>query len=402
VSWKTVPLVEVTELITRGISPIYCEGDGITILNQKCIRNHEISLGPARKHDSIAKVVKEDRKLKYGDVLINSTGTGTLGRVAQILSESDEELTVDSHVTIVRPQKELFYLPFFGYMLIAIEDQLKRAGEGASGQTELRRTAVANEFLVAYPTSKAIQQKIVTKLDAIFAEIDKATAVAEANAKNADALLSAFISQSFSNLKKHHNYIQLGDVCTGVEYGSSSKSEPTGRVPVLRMGNILGGKLDLADLVFTSNEDDVAKYSLNNGDVLFNRTNSPLHVGKSAVFYGDQPTIFAGYLIRINFDKTKVLPEFLCFYLNSKEVREYGYTVMSHSINQANINGSKLKCYPFLLPSIDVQKQIVDEITLMQDKTDLLKSNYKLKSNLLSIEKNSILRQAFNGELVRD
>ena len=161
-----------------------------------------------------------------------------------------------------------------------------------------------------------IQQKVVTKLDAIFAEIDKAKAAAEANAKNAEALISSQISKLFNELKDEIGYVKLGDICSSVEYGSSSKSEAEGKVPVLRMGNILNGKLDYSDLVFTNNEDEIKKYQLSNGDVLFNRTNSPLHVGKSAAFYSTTKTIFAGYLIRINYDKKKVIPEFLTYYLN--------------------------------------------------------------------------------------
>ena len=73
----------------------------------------------------------------------------------------------------------------------------------------------------------------------------------------------------------------------GVEYGTASKSAKSGRVPVLRMGNIQNAKFDWVDLAYTSDVDEIAEYLLYDGDVLFNRTNSPELVGKSAIFRGE-------------------------------------------------------------------------------------------------------------------
>ena len=92
----------------------------------------------------------------------------------------------------------------------------------------------------------------------------------------------------------------LGRLVRSVEYGSSAKSEAKGTVPVLRMGNLQGGKIDWNDLVFTDDAAEIAKYKLRTGDVLFNRTNTIDLVGKTSIYDGEQPAIFAGYLIRIN------------------------------------------------------------------------------------------------------
>ena len=130
--WESKTLGEVSKLITRGISPKYLEADGLCVLNQKCIRGHKVNYEFSRRHDSLAKPVKEERLIALGDVLINSTGTGTLGRVAQIRELPEESVTIDSHITIVRPLPEKFYLDYFGYLLVNIENKLKEAGEGAS------------------------------------------------------------------------------------------------------------------------------------------------------------------------------------------------------------------------------------------------------------------------------
>ena len=153
-AWKTSSLGDVSEMIKRGIGPKYLEEDGICVINQKCIRDHSVNYDLARRHDVESKKVNEERYVKAGDVLVNSTGTGTLGRVAQVKVSPAEPTTVDTHVTIVRPKPNFFYDAFFGYMLIKIEEEITSAGEGASGQTELARAKLENEFSVSYPDSK--------------------------------------------------------------------------------------------------------------------------------------------------------------------------------------------------------------------------------------------------------
>ena len=66
------------------------------------------------------------------------------------------------------------------------------------------------------------------------------------------------------------------------------------------MGNIQDGRLDWDDLVFTDDKEEIEKYRLKHNDVLFNRTNSPELVGKTAIYKSEMPSIFAGYLIRIH------------------------------------------------------------------------------------------------------
>ena len=163
-----IKLNEASILIKRGISPKYTETGGIVVINQRCVRNHIINFSNARRHNVNLKQVPNERIVEKGDVLINSTGQGTLGRVAQVLEKPEEKTTVDSHVTIVRPKKELFDFGFFGKALIKIENELQKAGEGTSGQTELSRSKLENNFFIPYLKSIQDQKKISFKLDKIF------------------------------------------------------------------------------------------------------------------------------------------------------------------------------------------------------------------------------------------
>jgi restriction endonuclease S subunit len=136
------------------------------------------------------------------------------------------------------------------------------------------------------------------------------------------------------------------------------------------MGNIQNGKIDWSDLVYSDDEEEISKYLLKPNDVLFNRTNSPELVGKVGIYKGEQPAIFAGYLIRINYIPTVINPVYLCYILNSSKVRKHGFSVMSKSINQANINGSLLKQYKIPVPTLDEQNAIVAKIEKFEQQID--------------------------------
>ena len=135
--WENVTLEGITALVSRGITPKYADDTDQIVINQKCIRNHMIDLSFARSHRP--KVIN-DKWLRFGDLLINSTGDGTLGRAAQVWFQP-HNLTVDSHVTIVRPAAEnmTFYIGLWGTQH---EREIESLHTGSTGQTELPRDRV--------------------------------------------------------------------------------------------------------------------------------------------------------------------------------------------------------------------------------------------------------------------
>lgn len=127
-------IASVAALVTRGGAPKYCD-DGLTVLNQKCVRNQAVNLEPARKTAPLKS--RLDRMLCKNDVLVNSTGQGTLGRVARWTHEVDA--TVDSHITIVRFDAALVDPICAGFAMLGLESSIEGLAEGSTGQTELRR-----------------------------------------------------------------------------------------------------------------------------------------------------------------------------------------------------------------------------------------------------------------------
>jgi type I restriction enzyme S subunit len=194
-------------------------------------------------------------------------------------------------------------------------------------------------------------------------------------------------------------WIYLKNVTEGPEYGSSAKSKKEGKIPVLRMGNIQNCFFDWSDLVFSNNPEEIRKYWLKPGDVLFNRTNSPELVGKTALYKGERDAIFAGYLIRVNQVK-QIVPGYLNYFLNSGFAHEYGNKVKTDGVNQSNINGEKLGKYRFPLCSETEQEEILLEIESRLSVADNLEKTIDASLAQAAALRQSILKRAFEGKLV--
>jgi type I restriction enzyme, S subunit len=150
--WRIEKLASACSYLNRGISPKYTEDGGVVVINQKCIRDHAVDLKQARRHDPKQRKV-DGRELNIGDVLVNSTGVGTLGRVAQIL-HIVEPCIVDSHVTVVRPGPRISW-PYLGQWMMRKQPDIEAMGEGSTGQTELNRSKLG-ELLMLVPTSNLL------------------------------------------------------------------------------------------------------------------------------------------------------------------------------------------------------------------------------------------------------
>ncbi len=138
--WQVEALGDACSYLNRGISPKYLEEGGILVVNQKCIRDFSVDYSKGRRHDSKQRKI-DGRQLKVGDILVNSTGVGTLGRVAQVLALGEETI-VDSHVTVVRAGEKLSW-PYLGQWMIRQQSNIEAMGEGSTGQTELARSKLA-------------------------------------------------------------------------------------------------------------------------------------------------------------------------------------------------------------------------------------------------------------------
>ena len=200
-------------------------------------------------------------------------------------------------------------------------------------------------------------------------------------------------------LPKGWVWCKLEDIAYDLMYGTSEKSSRLGKIPVLRMGNInREGGLDWKDLVYSNNEEDIEKFNLLHNDLLFNRTNSSEWVGKTAIYKGERPAIYAGYIIRLR--TIFVNADYINFVMNSQYHRNWCNDVKTDAVNQSNINAQKLSVFRVPLPPIEEQKRIVKEIKRWLSLIKVIKSGKENLQESIKQTKSKVLDLAIHGKLV--
>lgn len=407
--WVRVPLDQAAQLV-RGIT--YKKNDAsnapgedlLPILRANNIQNGNIVLDDFVYIPSA--LIKPDQYIKNHDILIAmSSGSRNLVGKAGI-AKHDFKGGFGAFCGLLRPLNclDARYVAWFTRSKY-YSDLVSSLSKGVN-INNLKPSHFSDISLPLAPLKEQI--RIADKLDSILAKIDKAqvhlekipTILKRFHQSVLAAATSGELTREWRRGNDHQwKNVQLRSVGKGFNYGSSAKSKPDGAVPVLRMGNLQGGKLDWKDLVYTSDEAEIEKYLLDKGDVLFNRTNSPELVGKTSIYRGEQKAIYAGYLIRIKGSEL-LDTEFLNIQLNSPHARDYCWQVKTDGVSQSNINAQKLQAYEFDLPTIDEQREIVSRVNELFSHADLFERQYLASKKRFNYLTQSIIAKAFRGELV--
>ena len=197
-----------------------------------------------------------------------------------------------------------------------------------------------------------VQQEIVAEIEGYQKVIDGARAVVE-------------------NYRPHIHVdpdwpmVELGELCERSQFGLSShlNSERTG-YKTFRMHELVEGKcVDYGSMKYADVSADVfEKYQLRRGDVLFNRTNSFEHVGRTGIFDLDGLYCFASYLIRLSVSENSANPFYINAFMNTADFQAGIKKYSSRAIGQSNINAKSLAAYLIPLPQLETQHAIVSEI----------------------------------------
>jgi type I restriction enzyme S subunit len=443
--WIWAPLKRLSSFIGRGRGPTYVESGGVPVVNQKCIRWHRLETQHLKQtaRETFERLTPELR-VKAGDLLWNSTGTGTIGR-ALIYDGSIPELTFDSHVTLVRPSR---ILPaYLGYLIetTRVQHLVIDGHVGSTNQRELPRSFVEDLLVPLAPLAE--QRRIVERVDALFAEITEGeTALASAR-KGLDtfrrALLRAAVTGELTKdwraanavpetgldilnrLRKRHpnasptraGWKPKSELPTLPENWTWCAIEEAGEVqlgrqrapqhhdgdnmrPYLRVANVLEDRLDLSDVKwmnFTPAEFET--FALRPGDILLNEGQAPDLLGRPAMYQGEiVECCFQKTLLRFR-AKDGVLPDYALIvfrqYMRSGRFkRESRITT-----NIGHLTRVRFVVMEFPLPPEAEQRAIVD----------LFRENEAAATDVLAVLdaeaadaarlKQSILKAAFEGRL---
>ncbi|MEC2425458.1 restriction endonuclease subunit S [Bacillus safensis] len=450
-NWIWVRLGYISNYIQRGKSPKYVEFSNVKVISQKCVQWSGFDITRARYiNEETLKNYQKERFLQKNDLLWNSTGTGTIGRIALITDELEGIVVADSHVTVVRPENSVINSQLLYRWLSSpyVQNKLNNAWSGSTNQVELNLSTVKQHQVPLPPLNE--QKRIAEKVERLLSKIEEAKQLIEEaketfelrraaildkafrgeltrkwRGENADITtanewieqinllkegtktkykdqLDSSILEKLYELPREWKWVRLNDLIEASTYGTSAKTndDVTG-TPVLRMGNIVDGYLELNNLKYLpNNHEDVLKYDLQTNDLLFNRTNSYELVGKTSVITEDvsERFTFASYLIRVRLFYKDFLASYVSHYINSHVGRKILLSMVTQQVGQANINSQKLASLPIPLPSQEEVMEITSWLNNYRELESKQKEMILVEENIEAL-KQSILSKAFRGEL---
>lgn len=352
---------------------------------------------------SISPTELVDKSLKAGDLLVCEGGE--IGRAA-VWDGRVPVMSFQNHLHRLRPIQDDVDARFYVYFLQSAFTQLG-IFEGAGNKTTIpnlsrNRLAALDVPHPPKPEQKSVAQALAKVREAITVH-DKATSTA---LELKHAVMNDLFTRGLRGearketeigpMPESWGVVTIDDVAVQTQYGLSIRGKAHGQFPILRMNCQDDGRVVFRDLQFVDLDDNtLAAFRLQAGDLLFNRTNSIDHVGRTAIFEGTKEAVFASYLIRLSVDRARCLPHYLNYYMNRPEVQTDIKRLASRAVGQANINATKLRTVAFPLPpSVDEQREIITVLDAIDSK---IKIHQQKRAALDELFK-SLLHKLMTGE----
>lgn len=412
--WRDVQLDQVASYLNRGSAPAYTDQGGILVLNQRCIREQRLFLEHARRTDIARKRVSDDRLLRPFDILVNSTGVGTLGRVAQVL-QLPERATVDSHVTIVRPASDVD-ARFLGYALRHRQPDIEALGEGSTGQTELARARLGALRLriPRLPVQRAIAHILGTLDDKIelnrrmnetleemaralfkswFVDFDPVRAKAEGrepsgmDAETAKLFPSEFEMTEHGRVPKGWRVVPLDEIAdfrNGLALQRFRPITDEARLPVVKIAQLRTGNADSGEWA----RDDIDPACIiDDGDVIFSWSGSLLVV----LWCGGRAALNQ-HLFRVT---SRQYPKWFYLHWLLHHLPEFQRIAADKATTMGHIQRHHLSGARCVIPSGDVLDRMSSRFETLLKKRNLV----ELESRSLTTIRDTLLPCLLSGEV---
>ena len=278
----------------------------------------------------------------------------------------------------------------FNYIRIPeVRHSMATKMEGATGRQRLPRNVLESQLIAFPPLSE--QKKIASVFLALQESKEKTENVLSALKELKKSMMKHLFTygavpiEQISSVKlketdiglmpEKWDSIILGDVCSLLQYGTSNRcDDDSSKTPVLRIPNIVNGRVYIADLKYMKPTDiEMVRLKLKVGDVVFVRTNGRRdRIGRCAIFNDElKECLFASYLIRAQLMMDKMLPAYLLYYTLTTQGRNYFEDKSSKAADgKYNINQQTIKNLPCPLPQLHEQQKIVNILSTIDGKIE--------------------------------
>lgn len=407
--WNISKLSEITELITKGATPMTYgfdfEDEGINFIKVENI----MESGKIDKN-SLLKISEECNnklsrsKIQKGDILMSIAGT--LGRTA-IISEEVIPANTNQALAIIR-LKKINNVDYINKTLSSfyIKKHINMIGTvGAQPNLSLKQIG---DFNILLPSIKE-QEKIASILSTVDEQIDNVDALIEKNKELKKGLMQTLLTKGIGHIKFKKTEIgeipeewsikKIDDVINLIKSGLSRslKDEDIG-VPCIRSNNISNYKFDKSDLKYWFLEDDkganINDYILREGDILVNFINSLAQIGKTCLYKDiGRPVIYTTNIFRMNLNEQVILNKYF-YYISQTEMYNNEIKLITKpAVNQASFTVADFKLIKISVPPINEQIRIVSILSEVDEKIE----EHENKKKKLEELKKGLMQQLLTG-----
>ena len=379
--WKTEKLGQLCHVFSGyGFKTKDYTKEGIPLIKIGNLQDGEVVINP--DNDYMPESWQENEKLqkfilKSRDILIALTGatTGKTAVVSPSLAGGFLNQRVGK-IELISPDAEQDFILVViktRFFQEAIQQNILRSAQGNISPSSIAQIPIP---LPPLPEQRAIAHILQTIQEAKAARQREFTLERERKAALMDHLFSYGTKgeprkqAEIGEIPESWEVVRLETVLNNTQYGLSAKANLKRQgYPLLRMNNLVDGLVDISDLKHIQlDKEELEKFRLNKGDVLFNRTNSFELVGKTGLFDKEGDYVFASYLIRLVTDAQRLNSYFLSFYFNWVPIQIELKRLSFRGAGQSNISASKLKMFKIRLPSFFEQQQIAEILCAFDDK----------------------------------
>lgn len=426
-SFERIKLKYVADYIQRGNAPTYVESNGVPVINQACVQASSVDQLKIKFHDP-EDIDRITSWLQQDDVLINSTGTGTLGRVAHVREEPMLPMFADGHVTIIRDSARRFVPRYLFYVLSVQQEQVTvECAEGATNQIELSRHRLGNKYIDWLST--ATQRQVVTLLDQRIGTLDKLIAgkkhLLDLLAEKRRALITRVVTQGLNptaqlrdsgipclgKIPGHWEAIRLKYLISRLEQGWSPQcySYPAteGGFGVLKTGCVNGGEFRESQNKMLPPEmvpPDGIEIAV--GDILMSRASGSIALIGSVALVTKQPKarlLLSDKIFRLSGVQDRCTNFFLTLVMGAQPLRTQIQAMISGADGLANNISKSDVCELWLpVPPIDEQHAITTHVRREVKKLASLAEVTERTIALLQERRSALISAAVTGQLTKE
>ena len=401
-SVEYVPLRYVTSVLARGTAPNYVDDGPVRMVSQAANQDSGLDWERTRFHDFVGDPRKLKGYLEFGDSLVNSTGTGTLGRVGWFeKSPDDRPCVADGHVTVTRFDPTRVDKRFGFYYLKSDEFQefmFETLVNGSTNQIELSRERMSAVSMPVPPLEE--QRRIADFLDAETARIDRVVSLRQRQLavfeERKQAVVDHFLVQEGDPM------VHLARLCrvqSGVTVDGGRFSEDSELRPYLRVANVQADGLDLSEVKkILVGPISARRFELRPGDVLMTEGGDLDKLGRGTVWSGEIPgCLHQNHVFAVR-PNSRLSGEYLALLTRTSLARSYFEMTGSKTTNLASTSSGKILAFRVPLLELDEQFRRTKEAEKDLSQITAIATAMAKQVDLLSERRQALITAAVTGE----